>query len=139
MVCEMCQQKVATVHLTVNRMATDEAAATSSEHHFCPECADRYFAQTPGMNASRGLIELSDEYRSKLLDELEQKHPTVFTWWRERGDVKRNITLMREFLMPRLQVDRIDVAGDAFEMLFQDLTGSDEFNERRTKRSGPDD
>jgi hypothetical protein len=139
MLCEMCHEKPATVHLTENRMAVDERSAPSmSERHFCEGCADRYFASRPETNPLRGLIQLSDDYRSKLYDELEVKHPSVFTWWRTPSGTIANLTIMRDFLKERLREDRVEVTGDGFEMLRLDLTGSAEFNERRRKHSGPE-
>src|SRR5207237_2678408 len=113
MLCEMCHEKLATVHLTQNRMAVDESSPPSTTQlHFCEACLDRYFASTPETNPLRGLIQLSDDYRSKLCDELEVKHPTVFTWWRSPPEVKKNITEIREFLKSRLKEDGVEITGD---------------------------
>lgn len=57
--------------------------ALGNERHFCAECADKYFASTPGMNSSRTLICLSDAYRRRLLDKVEAELPEAF-YTRER-------------------------------------------------------
>ena len=66
--CESCHQREAMVHLTttIEAEGLGQEPGTQREQHFCEQCADTYFACTPGMNSARGLICLSDSYRSKL-------------------------------------------------------------------------
>jgi hypothetical protein len=128
----MCQSRSATVHLTENCVDLDHSDPLKiSEHHFCEDCVDTHF-KTTGKNACRGLIELSDRYRSRLYDELQLKNPVVFTWW-TGAEARKILTEVREFLQARFKEDGIEVSGDAFEMLYLDFIGSAEFNKRRRK------
>src|SRR5262249_28313555 len=97
-----------------------------SEHHFCRECADEYLARTPGMNSSRGLICLSDWYRSKLYDQLEVEHPEAF----DDSDTERGSEAMRGVLREQLTKANIELNADAFEMLCADFFGSHHFYTR---------
>ncbi len=117
MLCEMCQKNDATVHLTQTRyIAVDGQEAGAKNQHFCKECADAYFASTPGMNPMREIICLSKEYRAKLLDLLEKTHPEAF----DNSDIeacRRGSEIMRGFLREQLRKEKIEVNQDAFEML----------------------
>lgn len=139
MLCQACQKKEASVFLSTGIDATDSRGerGTEQKQSFCKSCADSYFASTPGMNSARDLIRLSDSYRSKLYDLLEAMHPEAF----DNHDTEaclRGSELMRNFLSEQLKKDRMDVRGDAFDMLCQDFFGShhfysrlDEFNRRK--------
>ena len=131
MMCKACHQREALVHLTTTFYpeSSDQESGTQREQHFCKECADDYFARTPGMNSSRELICLSDSYRSKLYDLLEQTHPEAF----DNGDTeacRRGSELMRDFLRKHLTKDKIELNGDAFVMLLRDFLGSHHFYSR---------
>lgn len=109
------------------------------KQHLCTECADAYFANTPGMNSARGLIRLSDSYRSKLYDLLETAHPEAF----DNSDVwacARGGKLMRDFLREHLKKEKIEMNEDAFEMLCLDFFGSHHFYTRvdEHKKRNPD-
>jgi len=119
------------VHLTatVNVMGIFESAGAPREQHFCEDCADEYFARTPGMNGSRHLICLSDSYRSKLYDLLEKRHPEAF----ENGTTEacqRGSELMRNFLREHFTKDKIELNADAFDMLCGDFYCSHHFYTR---------
>jgi protein-arginine kinase activator protein McsA len=131
MLCEKCQQKKALVHLIASDEHYDAGSLHSqtNELHFCRNCADTYFASTPGKNSQRGLISLSDWYRSKLYDQLEATHPEVFDNHDEEA-CRRGSKLMIKFLRQQLKKDNIQVRGDAFEMLCLDFFGSYHFYDR---------
>ncbi len=139
MLCESCHQHEPMVHLTttVHAKALDQEAGTQREQHFCQECADAYFASTPGMNSARGLICLSDSYRSKLYDLLEKAQPQAFDNTTTEA-CRRGSELMRRFLREHLTKDKIELNEDAFDMLCGDFFGShhfytriDEYNRRK--------
>ena len=118
------------MHLTTTmyKSALGQEPGTRKQH-FCPECADAYLACTPGMNSARGLICLSDSYRSTLYDLLEATHPEAF----DNQDVeacRRGSRVMREFLREHLKKDNIEVNEDAFGMLCGDFVGSHHFYSR---------
>jgi hypothetical protein len=81
------------------------------------------------MNSARGLIRLSDYYRTKLYDELESQCPEAFDNSTTEACV-RGSELMRRFLRKRLAQDNIRLNKDGFEMLCNDLFGSRHFYER---------
>jgi len=125
MLCEACHQREAMVHLTttVDVMGIFQVPGAQREQHFCEQCADEYFARTPGMNSSRHLICLSDSYRSKLYDLLQKAHPEAF----DNSDTeacRRGSELMRNFLRKHLSKDKIELNEDGFDMLCQDFVGS---------------
>jgi hypothetical protein len=123
--CQACKKRDALIHLSLG-------SSRRKRKHYCRECADRYFARTPGMNSARDLIRLSNFYRSKLYDELEARHPEAF----DNSDNKACLLgsgLMRRFLKERLTKDKIRVTGDAFDMLCHDLFASHHFYERVDK------
>jgi hypothetical protein len=130
MLCEMCHQREATVHLT---QTFYEAVAGHEpgmqKQHFCRECADTYFACTPRMNPARGLISLSDSYRSKLYDLLEVEHPEAFDY-SDTAACGRASELTRAFLRQHLKRDGIELNEDGFEMLWIDLNCSHHFYSR---------
>jgi len=131
MLCEACHQREAMVHLstTVHVEDLDEGPGAENEQHFCKECAEEYFARTPGMNSARHLICLSDSYRSKLYDLLEIAHPEAF----DNGEAeacRRGSELMRRFLREHLTKDKIELNEDAFDMLCGDFFGSHHFYSR---------
>jgi uncharacterized protein (DUF2249 family) len=120
MLCEACHKLEALVHLTKKGRR---------EHHFCNDCADEYFARTPGMNSSRHLICLSDWYRSKLYDLLEAEHPEGFDY-SDTEACRRGSELVRVFLRKHLAMDGIELNEDGFEMLWSDLNCSHHFYTR---------
>ena len=109
------------------------------EMHLCRECADTYFASTPGLNSSRGLICLSDWYRQRLYDQLESLHPEAFDNSDDEACRKGSEVMIR-FLTEQLAREKLEIKGDAFEMLLVDFFGShhfytrlDEVNKRKRK------
>jgi hypothetical protein len=121
------------VHLT----KTEAAVGTQQLQHFCEQCADVFFACTPGMNSARGLICLSDSYRARLYDLLETVHPEAFDNSTTEA-CRRGSELMRKFLREQLTKDKIELNEDAFGMLCGDFFGShyfyarvDEYNKRK--------
>jgi protein-arginine kinase activator protein McsA len=131
MLCESCHQREATVHLTRQTDAGDlgQEPIKLQAQHFCPECADNYFACTPEMNSSRDLICLSDFFRSKLYDLLEKTHPEAFDNSTSEA-CRRTSELMRNFLREQLNKAKIEVNEDAFEMLCSDFFCSDHYYSR---------
>jgi protein-arginine kinase activator protein McsA len=105
MLCQACKKRDALIHLSLG-------SSLRKRKHYCRECADRYFARTPGMNSARDLIRLSNFYRSKLYDELEAHHPEAFDN-SEPEACRRGSDLMRRFLEKRLTKDGIRLKGDA--------------------------
>ena len=137
MLCEMCQKNVAVVHLTTeNRGDVRESGPRiTTKHHFCEDCADKYFASMPGMNASRDLIQLSDRCRSKLYDLLEVEHPEVF----QRGDndhLFECANIMGKFLFEQLKREGVELNEGGFGMLLGGFIGSAEYYERCDRREG---
>src|SRR6266571_3613460 len=130
MLCEACHQREAMVHLTTTvHDGLGQEPGTQQVQHFCEPCADEYFARTPGMNSSRGLICLSDSYRSKLYDLLEAAHPEAFD--NEDAEAcQRASELMRHFLRKHLTKDGVEVNEDAFDMLCGDFFCSHHFYSR---------
>jgi protein-arginine kinase activator protein McsA len=127
MLCQVCQQRAATVHLSTS--FSSEEPVTEWKQHLCKECADAYFASTPGMNSARGLICLSDSYRSKLYDLLEAVHPEAFDNTDSEA-CRRASKLMQDFLREHLKKDKIEMNEDAFEMLCKDFFCSHHFYTR---------
>lgn len=152
MLCEMCKRREAMVHLSesTTEFAAEEGIDPESvdldsvphrdlgqkEQHFCNECADQYFAITPGMNSSRDLICLSDAYRKKLLDKVAAELPEVFYDGEDRKRAKEIAEKERGFLKQELTRERIEVNEDAFDMLWCDLFCSWHFYERRDAFNG---
>jgi hypothetical protein len=119
------------VHLTttVEVHGLGQEPSAQQEQHFCQECADSFFASTPGMNSARHLICLSDSYRSKLYDLLEAAHPEAL----DNSDTEaceRGSELMRNFLREHLTKDKIELNEDGFDMLCHDFFGSHHFYSR---------
>ena len=134
MLCQACKKRDALVHLSLG-------SSRRKQKHYCRECADRYYARTPGMNSARDLIKLSNFYRSKLYDELEARHPEAFDN-SDREACLHGSDLMRRYLKKRLTKDGIKLNRDGFEMLCLDFFGSHHFYERADKlkkRTGADD
>jgi len=131
MFCEACHQREAIVHLTTTAYGEGLGQEPMIERaqHFCGQCADTYFSCTPGMNSSRGLICLSDSYRSKLHDLLEATHPEAFDN-KDAETCRQMSALMEEFLREHLKKDNIEVNDDAFGMLCQDFFCSHHFYSR---------
>ncbi len=129
MLCQACQKNEATVHLIKTTYAESGEERGTEEKDFCEACADAFFANTPGMNPSRGLICFSDSYRSKLYDLLEAAHPEAFDN-RDAEACRRGSELMRDFLREHLKRDNIGVNEDAFDMLCQDFFCSHHFYTR---------
>jgi hypothetical protein len=132
MMCEACHKCAAVVHLgaTASSDGAEQYVDTHEwEHHFCKDCADEYFARTPGMNSSRDLICLSDWYRFKLYDLLESAHPEAF----DDDDAEacqRSSDLMSRFLREQLTRAGIDLNEDGWEMLCSDFFSSHHFYAR---------
>lgn len=120
------------VHLTTTVYVSEvgEKGLPIKKQHFCEECADAYFACTPGMNSSRGLICLSDFYRSRLYDLLEKSHPEAFDN-KDTEACRRGSRVMEDFLRKHLKQDNIEVNEDAFGMLCHDFIGSHHFYTRQ--------
>lgn len=125
MMCQRCKKQEALVHVTTSR----------ASRHYCRDCADAYYARTPGMNSARELIRLSDYYRTKLYDELESQHPEAFDNSTTEACI-RGSELMRRFLRKRLAQDNIRLNKDGLDMLCQDLFGSRHFYERSERIRG---
>jgi protein-arginine kinase activator protein McsA len=123
MLCESCNQRDAVVHLTTTE------GETRNEQHFCRECADEYFARTPGENSHRGLICLDDWYRSKLYDLLEVEHTEAFDCSTTEA-CRRGSAATRAFLRRHLAQAGIELNEDAFIMLWSDFNCSHHFYTR---------
>ena len=141
MLCQVCQKQEATVHHTsISYGPRGDEPGTEQKQHLCEACADAYFARTPGMNPLRGLICLSDSYRSKLYDLLEAAHPEAFDN-HDTESARKGSELMREFLREHLKNDNIEVVGDAFDMLACDFFGTHHYysrqNEVKRKKNPP--
>jgi protein-arginine kinase activator protein McsA len=132
MLCQVCQQKEAKVHLTSFEVLGIEAG-TERNQNFCEQCADAYFASIPGMNSSRNLICLSDSYRSKLYDLLETVHPEAFDI-SDTQACERGCKLIQVFLRAHLKNDNIEMNNDAFDMLCIDFFCSHHFYTRVDER-----
>jgi hypothetical protein len=131
MLCQNCNQREALIHL---------ALGSPQQRDFCRECADNYYATTPGMNSSRALICLDNWYRSKLYDLLEKAHPEAF----DNSDAeacRRATNLKCNFLKEHLTKDKIELNQDGFEMLCMDFCFSHHFYRRADefKRKRPND
>lgn len=130
MLCQQCGKRQALVHLRRTSYAPDSGKELGTEEqHFCESCADSYFASTPGMNSRRKLICLSDAYRSRLYDLLEAAHPGAFDN-QDTEACRRSSELMTRFLREQLKKDKVEVSGDAFDMLCLDFFGSHHFYTR---------
>lgn len=131
MLCDACHQREALVHLTTtdHEARLDHPPGTPQEQHFCRECADEYFARTPGMNSSRGLICLSDWWRSKLYDLLEAEHPEAFDYSTTEA-CERGSEVARVFLRSHLAEAGIELNDDGLEMLWSDFVCSHHFYTR---------
>ncbi|MCG7936831.1 MAG: hypothetical protein JAY68_19495 [Candidatus Thiodiazotropha taylori] len=131
MLCEKCKNREALVHLGSSKENenSDSESEFKWERHFCKDCADDYYAQTPGLNASRDLISLSDWYRSKLYDLLEEKHPEAFDY-SDTDACQQSGELTRAFLRKQLKMNGIELNDDGFEMLWLDLNCSSHFYKR---------
>jgi len=124
---------MAVVHLTKIEAKT----GAQREQHFCQQCADTFFACTPGLNPMRGLICLSDSYRATLYDLLETTRPDAFDNSTTEA-CRRGSEWMRRFLREQLAKDKIELNEDALDMLCADFFGShhfytriDEYNKRK--------
>jgi hypothetical protein len=131
MLCDKCQKREALVHLG---SSTEQGEIFTNsgvvwEKHFCKDCADEYYAQTPGLNSSRDLICLSNWYRSKLYDLLELECPEVFDY-SDSEACERGSELTRVFLLEQLKKNGIELSEDGFEMLWIDLNCSNHFYKR---------
>jgi protein-arginine kinase activator protein McsA len=140
MLCDKCNKREALVHLGSNKEHedADSESGVEWEQHFCKDCADEYYAQTPGMNSSRDLIRLSDWYRSKLYDLLESECPGAFDY-SDTEACERGSKYTKEFLRKQLNTDGIELNEDGFEMLWCDLNCSCHFYQRAdevNKRKG---
>jgi hypothetical protein len=139
MVCELCKKKVATVHLTHTSIHESGEPINSEQRHFCEDCADNFYANDPGLNSARGLIQLSDQYRSKLFDRLEQAHPEIFRNWAKSSNVEliESAKVMHKFIREDLKRNGIELNEEGFHMLAAGFIGAAEFYERaeRFKRA----
>ena len=118
-----------------SRRCPGVGSADHNQASFCEDCADKYFASMPGMNASRDLIQLSDRYRSKLYDLLEVEHPEVF----QRGDndhLFECANIMGKFLFEQLKREGVELNEGGFGMLLGGFIGSAEYYERCDRREG---
>jgi hypothetical protein len=122
--CQRCKKKEALIHLGKGGKLTGPGTK-----HYCRDCADAYFARTPGRNAERGLVKLSDHDRSKLYDELEALHPEAFDNSTSEACAQAS-ELMRRFLKKRLKKDNVTLNSDGFEMLCIDFFCSRHFYDR---------
>ncbi len=131
MLCESCHQREAVRHLmrTVWAEGFGQEPGTQREQHFCEQCADAYFACTPGMNSRRHLICLSDSYREGLYDLLEASHPEAFDNSTTEA-CRRTSELMRRFLREHLTKDGVELNEDGFEMLCTEFFGSHHYYTR---------
>jgi hypothetical protein len=68
------------------------------------------------MNPMRGLICLSDAYRTKLYDLLEKTNPEAFDN-HDAEACRRGSKLTRDFLREQFKKENIGVNEDAFDML----------------------
>ena len=124
MLSQACKKNEALVHLS-----STGSLRSRSAKHFCRQCADDYWARTPGMNSARDLIRLSNFYRSKLYDLLEAEHPEAFD--NSTADAcSKGSDLMARFLRRHLLKDNLRLNPDAFEMLCHDFFGSHHFYDR---------
>src|SRR5215510_8208728 len=123
MICQRCKKKEALVHLSAG---SPPSLRSRKSKHYCRDCADAYYARTPGMNSARNLIRLSDFYRSKLYDELESQCPEAFDN-STHEEALRGSTLTRRFLRKRLAKDNIKLGGDGFDMLCHDFVTTHHF------------
>jgi hypothetical protein len=89
------------------------------------------------MNSARGLICLSDAYRTRLYDLLEKTNPEAFDN-HDTDACRRGSKIMTHFLREHLKKDGVEVSGDAFDMLCRDFfsshhyyTRSDEFKRKK--------
>src|SRR5437870_13340752 len=116
MLCESCHQREAMVHLTttIGAKGLGQEPGTDRKQHFCEQCADAYFACTPGMNSARHLICLSDSYRARLYDLLETAHPEAFDNSTTEA-CRRGSELMRRFLRVHLTKDKLELNEDALD------------------------
>jgi hypothetical protein len=135
--CEVCQKREASVFCTPanNTSGAEGTSDFQQPASMCKSCADSYYASTPGLNSARDLIRLSDSYRSKLYDLLETAHPEAFDNQDTEACV-RGSQLMCAFLRKQLKADRMDIRGDAFDMLCKDFFGSRHFYERADEFNG---
>jgi len=134
MVCDVCHQRKATIHLTQTfyKQAAVVHEPGTTEQHFCQECADAFFAAVPGMkNAMRDLICLSDSYRSRLYDLLETTHPEAFDN-RDTEACRSGSKLTRKLLREQFTKDGIEVNDEVFDMLLGSFW-SGEFYSRAKK------
>ena len=122
--CQACKKREALVHISPTRSLKDRKTK-----RFCKQCADEYWARTPGMNADRDLIQLSNFYRSKLYDLPKEQHPEAFDNSTMEACFKGS-ELMRRFLRRHLRKDNIKLNSDAFEMLCSDFFCSHHFYNR---------
>ena len=130
--CEVCQKREASVFFTpaINASEAEGEFDIHQKQSMCRICADSYYASTPGLNSARDLVRLSDSYRSKLYDLLEATHPEAFDNHDTTEACMRASELMCNFLKKQLRKDRMDIRGDAFDMLCRDFFGSHHFYSR---------
>jgi len=135
--CEVCKKRDASVISTpaIDTSGAEGESDVQQPRSMCKSCADSYYASTPGLNSARDLIRLSDSYRSKLYDLLEAAHPEAFDNQDTEACV-RGSELMCKFLKKQLKKDRMDIRGDAFDMLCKDFFGSRKFYERADEFNG---
>jgi hypothetical protein len=129
--CQACKKRDALVFLWTSTTSSTQAQRRRGGKRFCNQCADDYYVRT-GMNSSRDLIQLSNFYRFKLYDLLEERHPEAFDNSTGEACLKGS-ELMRRFLRAQLRKDKLKLTGDAFEMLCHDFFGSHHFYDRIDK------
>jgi hypothetical protein len=135
MLCDKCQEREATHHIIsgVPGAGKGEELGMERERHFCERCLDEYLSATPGMSPMRGLIRLSDSYRSKLYDLLAASHPEAFYAGEDYALNQQAGDAARIFLREQFQKEGIGLNEEAFQMLYCDFMLSYHFYTCRNK------
>ena len=128
MLCQTCEKREATVHLT-----QPTTTCSSKGFHLCQDCADSLFAAGPETNHFRGLICLSDFYRDKLYDILESTRPEIFYDGDDEQQSAQASEALEAFLREHLKKDNVQLNEDAFQMLRSDFCFSHHYYARADK------
>ena len=130
MLCEQCQKRDAVVHLSgTSQILPGGEPLALQEHHFCEPCANEYYKTQFG--APRNLLCLSDWFRERLYDIMEESHPEAFYDGEDEAEVIKAAVAMETVLRDELQKEGISVNEDVFAMLATDLIGSHRYYSRR--------